>query len=788
MIEEEEYEKCLGDYPKIISYNKSIKIIEQMEKNICKLMLEKNAQGTGFFCKIPFPTKENMLPVFITNNHLINKDMLNTENYEIKLWIEEKKNTIKLNLDNRMKYTNVDYDTTIIELKSDDGINNYLELDDDIINNILENEDITWKDNNNKQIYIIQYPEGELSVSYGVIKNVSEDKKWSFLHKCDTKWGSSGSPVLNNDGKVIGIHQKKAYHYNHGSFLNYPIKEFIQINRNFDKNENIYEYHMNDLLLKEFNKKFNRNVNDIKINKYGLVKNYLGLNGFEQMENLIEYYKDKYNQEFLDSNFQEKIIEQLGKNICKYKIGKEQETGFFCKIPFPTKEHMLPVFITSNNLINQSILDTNGMKIELCIKEKKDKIILNLDNRMKYTNIDYNTTIIELKEKDGINNYLELDDNIVDLIVNENTNMKDYKYESIYILQNNENDSSISYGIISYLSNKKRYNFKHKCYSHIGSSGSPLLFLNNKVFAIHKLKEENYNKLFIGTFLNYPIKEFIQNNYYKLERKNTKEINEKKKSIIINTFIDEFGLIKELFGNNIFNELNKIILQYKLKYSLEEVNYSFNFDFNTKLIQDMKNNVFKIGINSYQCTGFFTKIPFPNKEKMLPVIITSDYILKKGILYNKDVKIELKMENAKDIILNLNDRMKYLNDKYEIIIIELKEEDKVKKYLELDDIIMNDILFDSGDKTDYLDSQICMIQYPEGHLSLSYGVLKNINNGNNYSLQHNCCAKEGSIGSPIINKNNKVIGISAKGDFDSDIYRGTFLNYPIKEFIQIHLK
>ena len=639
MVEEEEYEKCLGDWPKLISYNKSIKIIEQMEKNICKLMLEKNAQGTGFFCKIPFPTKENMLPVFITNNHLINKDMLNTENYEIKLWIEEKKNTIKLNLDNRMKYTNVDYDTTIIELKSDDGINNYLELDDDIINNILENEDITWK-YDKKQIYIIQYPEGELSVSYGVIEGVPEDKKWSFLHKCDTKCGSSGSPVLNNDGKVIGIHQKKAYHYNHGSFLNYPIKEFIQINRNFDKNENIYEYHMNDLLLKEFNKKFNRNVNDIKINKYGLVKNYLGLNGFKQMENLIEYYKDKYNQEFLDSNFQEKIIEQLGKNICKYKIGKEQETGFFCKIPFPTKEHMLPVFITSNNLINQNILDAKGMKMELCIKEKKDKIILNLDNRMKYTNIDYNTTIIELKEKDGINNYLELDDNIVDLIVNENTNMKDYKYESIYILQNNENDSSISYGIISYLSNKKRYNFKHKCYSHIGSSGSPLLFLNNKVFAIHKLKEENYNKLFIGTFLNYPIKEFIQNNYYKLERKNTKEINEKKKSIIINTFIDEFGLIKELFGNNIFNELNKIILQYKLKYSLEEVNYSFNFDFNTKLIQDMKNNVFKIGINSYQCTGFFTKIPFPNKEKMLPVIITSDYILKKSILYKKDVKIK----------------------------------------------------------------------------------------------------------------------------------------------------
>ena len=180
MIEEEEYEKCLGDYPKIISYNASIKIIEQMEKNICKLNLEKNGQGTGFFCKIPFPTKENMLPVFITNNHLINKDMLNTKNSKIELWIEEKKNKIILNLDNRIKYTNVDYDTTIIELKEKDGINNYLELDDGIIYSILENEDRTCK-YIDKQIYIIQYPEGELSVSYGVIKNAPEDKKWSFL-------------------------------------------------------------------------------------------------------------------------------------------------------------------------------------------------------------------------------------------------------------------------------------------------------------------------------------------------------------------------------------------------------------------------------------------------------------------------------------------------------------------------------------------------------------------------------------------------------------------------------
>ena len=95
-----------------------------------------------------------------------------------------------------------------------------------------------------------------------------------------------------------------------------------------------------------------------------------------------------------------------------------------------------------------------------------------------------------------------------------------------------------------------------------------------------------------------------------MTRKNTKEINDKKNSFKINTFIDIFGTIKQLFGNDIFTELNKNILQYILKYSLEEVNYSFNFDFSTKLIQDMRNNVFKIEINHYQCNGFFIQNTF----------------------------------------------------------------------------------------------------------------------------------------------------------------------------------
>ena len=107
-----------------------------MEKNICKIKIG-NKQGTGFFCKIPIPNKNEMLPVFITNNHIINEKILYDENPEIE--IEIKFDGIKkLNLKDRYKYTNKEYDITIIEMNEEDNINNYLELDDIIINNIIK--------------------------------------------------------------------------------------------------------------------------------------------------------------------------------------------------------------------------------------------------------------------------------------------------------------------------------------------------------------------------------------------------------------------------------------------------------------------------------------------------------------------------------------------------------------------------------------------------------------------------------------------------------------------------
>ena len=61
------------------------------------------------------------------------------------------------------------------------------------------------------------------------------------------------------------------------------------------------------------------------------------------------------------------------------------------------------------------------------IKDELDFKKINLNNRMKYTNKEYDITIIELKEKDNIKNYLELDDNII------NDLNEEYIDKTIYI-------------------------------------------------------------------------------------------------------------------------------------------------------------------------------------------------------------------------------------------------------------------------------------------------------------------------------------------------------------------
>ena len=80
----------------------------------------------GYFCKMPYPNENNLLSVLITNNYIIDELILKNEK-KIKIIIDNEEKEIKL--ENRIKYTNKEYDITIIEIKNEDKINNYIELD-----------------------------------------------------------------------------------------------------------------------------------------------------------------------------------------------------------------------------------------------------------------------------------------------------------------------------------------------------------------------------------------------------------------------------------------------------------------------------------------------------------------------------------------------------------------------------------------------------------------------------------------------------------------------------------
>ena len=304
-------ESLLTGYPNVISFDCILNIIDQMKKDICKFKIG-NEQGTGFFCKIPFPNKENMLPVFITNNHLIGEDLLNNEDEKITIKIKEDNDMKNISFNNRMKYTNKDYDVTIIEIKEKDEIHNFMELDERILNDIIDNknENVDYID---ETIYIIQYPEGKLSVSYGILNKIYEDKKYNFLHKCCTKGGSSGSPILNMNNKIIGIHKEgNLINSNRGTFLDYPIKDFIKQNYDAYKNNQT---------------NYNKSIDNNNKNK---IKEHSSFNNYNLKNNLCSLCKNLY-----DKDIHIPFLLGCGDTMCSKCINYYQEVFKQGKIECP---------------------------------------------------------------------------------------------------------------------------------------------------------------------------------------------------------------------------------------------------------------------------------------------------------------------------------------------------------------------------------------------------------------------------------------------------------------------
>ena len=117
-----------------ITKEKTELIIDQMKNCVCQVV--GNKIGTGFFCKIPH--KDKLIPVLITNYHIIDDNFLN-RNKKLNLLLDEKKVCLQLSINKSRKFYSSkedESDIMILNIKEEDEINNYLELDENLFKKI----------------------------------------------------------------------------------------------------------------------------------------------------------------------------------------------------------------------------------------------------------------------------------------------------------------------------------------------------------------------------------------------------------------------------------------------------------------------------------------------------------------------------------------------------------------------------------------------------------------------------------------------------------------------------
>ena len=293
-------------------------ILDQMKNCVCKIHKGK-INGTGFFIRISYNNK--LYDLLVTNNHVLNEQDINTGKIiSISLNNEQISKEIKID-SNRKKYTNKNLDVTIIEIKKEDNINNFLLLDDRILNKDIKNYNNIYE---NESLYILNYINGkDMFVSYGILNNIEDNK---IIHKCNTDSGSSGSPIiLLNNNKVIGVHyggSKHNHNFNFGTLLKIPLLDYIDI---YNKEE------------------LNYIIAEIDIKEEDMGKDIQIINSFEESirnGNIINIEEKDY---YLYEN--EKEI----KENCKIKINNN-EINFNYYYKFKEKRKYIIQYIFTNNL------------------------------------------------------------------------------------------------------------------------------------------------------------------------------------------------------------------------------------------------------------------------------------------------------------------------------------------------------------------------------------------------------------------------------------------------------
>ena len=260
----------------------------------------------------------------------------------------------------------------IIRLNQEDGINDYLEIDENIFSKDSENS------YNDEPIYILHKPIKNTLISYG--KGIEIINEYDIKHKCSTLNGSSGGPILNQiTHKVLGIHKgfikKKEENFNIGTFLKYPLNQILLIyvtkNINIKNNKNEENNKNNINKNTESNIKEYSNNNNISNSSNKKKPKFFSPKFYESLKRIKEEYKELYYNPnsniglsvglFEDGNYFEWRITIIGGKDTPYEGGL-----FFLKLLLPEDYPNNPpkiLFLTPIYHINIPSIKNNYFEI-----------------------------------------------------------------------------------------------------------------------------------------------------------------------------------------------------------------------------------------------------------------------------------------------------------------------------------------------------------------------------------------------------------------------------------------